>query len=90
MKLVERGDGISFLVKPAIDQKIKEEKLISRSLKDTQLFLNVSFAYIKNTSLSPSAKAFFDIFKNSLIEGTPRGGVGSIMAKILAEHPQNE
>ncbi|CCK79757.1 LysR family transcriptional regulator [Desulfobacula toluolica] len=90
MNLVERGDGISFLVKPAIDHKTKEKKLISRSLKNTRIFLNVSFAYIKNTPLSPAAKAFFDVFKNSFIEGTPRGGIGSIMAKILAEHPQNE
>ncbi|SDU66249.1 LysR family transcriptional regulator [Desulfobacula phenolica] len=90
MDFVEGGDGISFLVKPSIEKRIKEKKLISRSLKNTKLFLNVSFAYIKNTPLSYAAKAFFDVFKNSFIEETCQSGVVSIMAKILAEHPQNE
>ena len=88
--LVERGEGISFLVKPSIDQKLKEKKLASCTLKDTQLFLDVSFAYSKNTPLSPAARAFYEVVKNSFIEKTPQGGVGSIMARILADHPQNE
>jgi len=88
--LVERGEGISFLVKPAIDQKVKEKKLISRKLKDTEIFLDVSFGYLKNTPLSPAAKAFYEVVENSFIETSPQGGVGSIMARILAEHAQNE
>ncbi|WP_299980733.1 LysR family transcriptional regulator [Desulfobacula sp.] len=88
--LVERGEGISFLVKPSINQKIKEKKLASRKLKDTKIFLDVSLGYSKNTPLSPAAKAFCEIVKNSFIEESPRGGIGSIMAKILAGHSQNE
>jgi DNA-binding transcriptional LysR family regulator len=88
--LVERGAGISFLVKPAIDQKIKEKKLVSRKLKDTEIFLDVCFGYKKNIPLSPAAKAFYEVVKNSFIRTSPQGGVGSIMARILAEHPQNE
>ncbi len=88
--LVERGEGISFLVKPAIDQKVKEKKLALGKLKDTNLFLDVSLGYSKNIPLSPAAKAFYEVVKNSFIEKTPQGGVGSLMAKILAEHPQNE
>ena len=88
--LVERGEGISFLVTPSNDQKEKEKKLAQRKLKGTKIFLDVSFGYIKNTPLSPAAKAFYDVVKNSFIEESPLGGVGSIMARILAEHPQNE
>jgi len=88
--LVERGEGISFLVKPAIVQKVKEKKLAARKIKDNALFLDVSFGHLKNIPLSPAANAFFEIVKKSFIEKTPQGGVGSLMAKILAEHPQNE
>ena len=88
--LVERKEGISFLVKPATDQKVKEKKLVVRKLKNTQIFLDVSMGFSKNTPLSPVAKAFFDVVKNSFVEETPHGGIGSIMAGILANHPQNE
>ncbi|MCK5837753.1 MAG: LysR family transcriptional regulator, partial [Desulfobacula sp.] len=87
--LVERGEGISFLVKPIIDQKLKEKKLVSRKLKDTEIFLDVNFCYLKNTPLSPAAKAFFGVLKNSFIKESPQGGVGSIMARILAVNHQN-
>jgi LysR family transcriptional regulator, low CO2-responsive transcriptional regulator len=87
--LVERGEGISFLVQPAIDQKVKEKKLASRKFKDIKMFLDVSFGYLKNTPLSPAAKAFYDVVKNSFIEESSQGGVGSIMARILAENHQN-
>ncbi|MCP4669785.1 MAG: LysR family transcriptional regulator [Desulfobacula sp.] len=88
--LVERKEGISFLVKPATDQKVKEKKLVIRRLKDTEIFLDVSMGYSKQTPLSPAATAFYDVVKNSFIEETPQGGIGSIMAGILARHPQNE
>jgi len=83
--LVERGEGISFLVKPSVDQKVREKKLASRKLKNTKIFLDVSLAYSKNIPLSPAAKAFYEIVKNSFIEESPQGSVGSIMAKILAK-----
>ena len=88
--LVVRGEGISFLVKPATDQKVKEKKLVVRKIKDTKIFLDVSLGFSKNTPLSPAARAFYDVVKNSFIEETPQGGIGSIMAGILARHPQNE
>jgi LysR family transcriptional regulator, low CO2-responsive transcriptional regulator len=88
--LVERGEGISFLVKPSIDQKVKEKKLAARKLKNTQMFLDVSLGYLKNTPLSPAARAFCKIVKNSFIEESLPGNIGSIMARILAKQYQNE
>jgi DNA-binding transcriptional LysR family regulator len=88
--LVERGEGISFLVKPATDQKVKEKKLIVRKFKDTKIYLDVSLAYLKKTTLSPAARAFCDVVKNSFIKKTPQGGIGSIMAGILARQRQNK
>jgi len=88
--LVERGEGISFLVKPAIDQKVKEKKLAFRKLKNSKMFLDVSFGYLKNTPLSPAAKAFYEVVKKSFIEAPSQGSIGSIMARMLAEQAQNE
>ncbi|MBU1343799.1 MAG: LysR family transcriptional regulator, partial [Proteobacteria bacterium] len=65
MDLIERGEGISFLVKPAIDQKVKEKKLASRQIKDTQIFLDVSLGFSKNIPLSQAARAFYDVVKRS-------------------------
>lgn len=88
--LVERGEGISFLVKPSVDQKVKENRIAYRYIKNTNIYLDVSFGYLKNTPLSPAANAFYKIVKKSFFEESPKGGVGSLMARILAEHPQNE
>jgi len=88
--LVERGEGISFLVKPAIYPKVKENKLAFRKLKHIKIFLDVSLGYSKTIPLSPAARAFYNVVKNSFIETSPKGGVESIMARILAAHPQNE
>ncbi|MEN8212606.1 MAG: LysR family transcriptional regulator [Thermodesulfobacteriota bacterium] len=87
--LVERGDGLSFLVKPATEQKVKEKKLTVRTFKNTKIYLDVSMAYLKEITMSPPAKAFCDVVKNSFIEKTPQGGIGSIMAGMLAKHRQN-
>ncbi len=90
MDLVERREGISFLVKPSIDQKVKENKIAYRYIKNMNIFLDVSFGYIKNMPLSPTANAFYEVVEKSFIEASPKGRVGSLMARILAEHPQNE
>ncbi len=87
--LVERGEGISFLVKPSVEGKVQEGKIVMHRLKGERLFLDVSLGFSKNVPLSPAATAFYDVVKRSFIEKSPQGGIGSIMAKILAEHRQN-
>jgi len=89
VKLVEQGEGISFLVRPAIDHRVKKNKIAARQIKNVRLSLDVCLGYSKNTPLSPAAKAFYDVVKKSFMEKSPREGVGSVMAKILADHPQN-
>lgn len=88
--LVERGEGVSFLVKPSVDQKVKDNKIACRYIKNMDIHLDVSFAYLKNTPLSPAANAFYAVVTKSFVEASPKGGVGSVMARILAEHRQNE
>jgi DNA-binding transcriptional LysR family regulator len=88
--LVERGEGISFLVKPSVEHKIKTKKIAVRRLKGIRLFLDVSLGFSKNTPLSPAATAFYEVVKRSFLEESPQNGIRSIMAKILAKQWQNE
>lgn len=89
MDLVERGEGISFLVKPAIESKVEANKIAMRRLKNTKLFLDVSLGFSKKVPLSPAAKAFYEMIKRSFVDESPKKGIGSIMARILANHRQN-
>ena len=82
--LVERGEGISFLVKPSIEQKVKEKKIVMHRLKDIRLFLDVSLGFSKISPLSPAASAFYEVIKRSFTEESSQNKIGSIMAKILA------
>lgn len=88
--LVERGEGISFLVKHSIELKVAENKLTFRKLKDTALFLDISLGFSRKKPFSPAARAFYDVVKNSFLEPSSKGDIGSIMARILAGHRQNE
>lgn len=89
LDLVEKNEGISFLVKPSTDQKVREKKIVIKRLKGMKIFLDVSMGYSKSSSLSPSASAFCDVIKSSFLEESPKGNVGSIMARILASQPRN-
>jgi DNA-binding transcriptional LysR family regulator len=82
--LVQRGEGISFLVKPSIEHKRKEKKIVMHRLKNIRLFLDVSLGFSKKTPLSPAASAFYEVIKRSFIEESSQNKIGSIMAKILA------
>jgi DNA-binding transcriptional LysR family regulator len=88
--LVERGEGISFLVKPSVEHKVKTKKIAVRRLKGIRLFLDVSLGFSKNIPLSPAATAFYDVVKRSFLEESPQNGIRSIMAKILAGQWQKE
>jgi DNA-binding transcriptional LysR family regulator len=84
INLVERGEGISFLVKPSIEQKVNEKKIVMHRLKEIRLFLDVSLGFSKGNPLSPAASAFYEVIKRSFIEESSQNKIGSIMAKILA------
>ncbi|MCF8076729.1 MAG: LysR family transcriptional regulator [Desulfotignum sp.] len=84
INLVERGEGISFLVKPSVEQKVNEKKIVMHRLKDIRLSLDVSLGFSKNNPPSPAASAFYEVIKRSFIEESSQNKIGSIMAKILA------
>ena len=84
-QLVQRGDGVSFIVREAAAVELREKKLASVPIKGQRVFLDVSIAYLKNQHLSPSAQAFLDILLKIAPKEKPDQGIRTIMAKMLAE-----
>jgi len=84
-QLVQQGEGISFLVRAAVALELKEKKLATVPLKDQQVYLDVSFAYLKDASLSPPAKAFVGVLRKLWAGDIRPQDIGSLMAKILSQ-----
>ena len=84
-QLVQRGDGISFLVREAVAIELKEGKLAAVPLKGHRILLDVSIAYLKKQHLSPPARAFLDILGKLAPEEMLPQGIGALMAKMLAQ-----
>jgi DNA-binding transcriptional LysR family regulator len=89
-QLVMRGEGISFLVKEAVDAEIKEGKLTTIPLKGSKIFLDVSIAYLKDQNLSPAAEAFVDTLRKLETEVLHPMGIGALMAKMLAQRKEEQ
>jgi DNA-binding transcriptional LysR family regulator len=86
-QLVQRGDGISFLVKAAVTTELKEKRLATVPLDGQKIFLDVSIAYLKDQHLSPPAQAFLDILRKLGAKAKPLHGIGTFMAEMTA-HPK--
>ena len=84
-QLVERGDGISFVVKDAAAVELQEKRLVTVPVEGVKVVLDVSIAYLKNQHLSPSAQAFLDILHKIAPKEQSEQGIRSTMAKMLAE-----
>ena len=77
--LVQRGEGLSFLVRPSVDIELMENKLATVPLRGQRLFLKVSIAYLKDQFLSNTARAFVDI----LLHLAPKGGPLQDIATLI-------
>jgi DNA-binding transcriptional LysR family regulator len=84
-QLVQRGDGVSFIVKEAAAVELQEKKLVTVPIKGQRIFLDVSIAYLKNQYLSPSAQAFLDILLKIAPKEKPDQGIKTIMARMLEQ-----
>ena len=89
-QLVMRGEGISFLVREAVDAEIKEGRLATIPLKGSTIFLDVSIAYLKDQALSPAAQAFVDTLRKLETEVLHPMGIGALMAKMLAQRKEEQ
>jgi DNA-binding transcriptional LysR family regulator len=83
-QLVQRGEGVSFLVREAVALELREGKLATVPLEGGKIVLDVSIAYLKNQHLSRPAQAFLDILKKLSPEDMTPQGIGTLMAKMLA------
>ena len=84
-QLVQRGDGVSIVVKEAVALELAEDKLANVALKGSQIYLDVSIAYLKDQPLSPPGKAFVETLRKLRAEEIDPMGIGAMMAKILAQ-----
>jgi DNA-binding transcriptional LysR family regulator len=84
-QLVQQGEGISFLVRAAVALDLKEKKLATVPLQGQQIYLDVSFAYLKDTFFSPPAKAFVEVLRKLWAADIRPQDIGSLMVKILAQ-----
>ncbi len=84
-QLVQKGEGISILVKACVAAEIEEGKLATIPLLGQRIFLDVSFAYLKNQPLSAAARAFEKVLKKLRSEDMRPQDIGALMLKILAQ-----
>ena len=84
-QLVQRGEGVSYLVREAVAAELTEKTLAEVPLKGRKRFLDVSIAYLKGQVLSPPAKAFVDTLTRLRAADIDPMGIGALMAKMLAQ-----
>jgi DNA-binding transcriptional LysR family regulator len=89
-QLVQRGEGVSFVVKEAVAAELKEKKLTTVPLKGPTVYLDVSIAYLKEQVLSPPAKAFVDTLIGLKSEDLHPMGIGLLMARILSQRKEEQ
>jgi DNA-binding transcriptional LysR family regulator len=89
-QLVQRGEGVSFVVREAVAAELKEKKLAVVPLKSTTVHLDVSIAYLKDQVLSPPARAFVDTLIGLKSDDLNPMGIGLMMAKMLAQRKQEQ
>jgi DNA-binding transcriptional LysR family regulator len=84
-QLVQRGEGVSFLVREAVAADLDEKKLTAVPLKGPKVYLDVSIAYLKDQVLAPPAKAFVDTLGQLKSGDMHPMGIGLLTAKILSQ-----
>jgi DNA-binding transcriptional LysR family regulator len=83
-QLVQRGEGLSFLVREAVAIELHEKKLTTVPIGRERTFLDVSIAYLKNQTLSPAAQSFLDVLLRISSRERPDQGIRAIMGEMLA------
>lgn len=79
-QLVERGDGVSFLVKESVAAELREEKLATIPIAGEEILLDTNIGYLKKQPLSLSGQAFLQVL-DKLAEGErPIKGIASLLS----------
>jgi len=83
-QLVQRGEGISFLVEEAVAVEIREKRLATVPVAGENPCLDVSIAYLKDQHLSHPARAFVDMLKKMATKSPQAGGLQKVMDEYFA------
>ncbi len=84
-QLVQRGEGVSFLVKAAVAMELEGTRLATVPLEGPRIFLDVSIVYLKHQPLQPPAEEFLKSLEKIHSEDMPSVGIGALMGKILSQ-----
>jgi len=84
-QLVQRGEGISLVVKEAVAAELSENKLATVPLMGPKVYLDVSIACLKDQILSTPANAFVETLTRLKSEDMHPMGIGMLMTRILAQ-----
>ena len=87
-QLVQRGEGISFLVEEAVATEIREKRLATVPVTGEKPFLDVSIAYLKDQHLSHPARAYVEMLKKMATKGPQAGGIKKVMAEYFAHRQE--
>jgi DNA-binding transcriptional LysR family regulator len=83
-QLVQRGEGISFLVEESVAVEIREKRLATVPVAGESPCLDVSIAYLKDQHLSHPAKAFVDMLQKMATKNPQPGGLQKVMDEYFA------
>lgn len=87
-QLVQRGEGLSFLVLDSVAAEIRDKKLATVPLRGERPLLDVSIAYLKGQHLSHPARAFVDILTKMAARKSRDQGIRKVMGEYLAKWQQ--
>jgi DNA-binding transcriptional LysR family regulator len=89
-QLVQRGEGVSLVVREAVTDELKEKRLAAVSLEGPTVYLDVNIAWLKDQVLSPPARAFVDTLLGLKSDDLRPMGIGLMMAKMLAQRKEEQ
>jgi DNA-binding transcriptional LysR family regulator len=89
-QLVQRGEGVSLVVREAVTDELKEKRLAAVTTKGPTVYLDVNIACLKDQVLSPPAKAFVDTLLGLKSDDLGPMGIGLMMAKMLAQRKKEQ
>jgi len=81
-ELVKRGEGITFLVKTAVERELLEGTLVTITTRNRDLFLEVCVAYLNDYRLPRVAQAFLSFLQPFIHDRAVPSDTNTFLAKI--------
>lgn len=83
--LVELNEGISFLVKMAVKEELRQGKLITIPISGEKPMLEISIGFHKRSKQSPSANAFLELIKEHLSKNAPYTSLEEFVKHLIPD-----